>query len=186
MTYIDDHIDQLDIPAALNVVSEERRRYAESFRSPQRQRECLAAYLLLQKALRLEYGIDEPVQFIRGQHGKPTLAGHHNIHFSLSHCRDAVACIVSNHPVGIDIERMGRYSTSLLDYTMNSVEKQQITASSNPDISFIRLWTMKEALLKLTGAGLTEDLQDVLRDTDQYCFNTSVFPTYICTTCEII
>ena len=112
------------------------------------------------------------------------LVDYPHIHFNLSHCRDAVACVVSDQPVGIDVECIDRYRTLLLNYTMNEQERELVTASPDPATAFIRLWTMKEALLKLTGQGITDNLHTVLENTEAYRFNTIIHPTYICTTCS--
>ena len=184
MTYIDDHIDQLDLAAALAAVDDERREYALRYKHERSQRQCLAAYLLLQRALKQEYGITGKLKMTYGPHGKPMLVDYPDIHFNLSHCRDAVACVVSDSPVGIDVECIDRYRTLLLDYTMNEQEREHVIASPDPATAFIRLWTMKEALLKLTGQGITDDLHTVLENTQVYQFNTIIHPTYICTTCS--
>ena len=181
MTYIDDQIQQLDLAAALAAVSPERRDYALRYRHELGQRQCVAAYLLLQRALLQEYGIDGHLQFAIGEHGKPSLVGHPDIHFNLSHCREAVACAVSDRPVGIDIESTRRYHPMLLDYTMSPDERRLIAQAPRPDEAFIRLWTMKEAVLKLTGEGISRDLHNVLTE-HHYHFYTTIHPTYICTT----
>lgn len=184
MVYIDDHIDQLDLAAALAAVDDQRREYALRFKHERSQRQCLAAYLLLQRALKLEYGITGELRLQYNEHGKPMLVDYPDIHFNLSHCRDAVACIVGGQPVGIDVECIDRYRPLLLDYTMNEHERAHIAASPEPATAFIRLWTMKEALLKLTGQGITNDLHTVLENTEAYRFDTIIHPTYICTTCR--
>ena len=185
MIYVDDHIDQLDVAAALAAVDDERREYALRYKHERSRRQCLAAYLLLQQALRLEYGITGALRLQYNEHGKPSLVDYRDIHFNLSHCRDAVACIVGDQPVGIDVECIDRYRPLLLDYTMNEQEREQIAASPHPATAFIRLWTMKEAVLKLTGQGITDDLHTVLADTEGYRFDTIIHPTYICTACTI-
>jgi 4'-phosphopantetheinyl transferase len=162
MVYIDEHIDDFDLQAALTEISDQRRLQALRFKFERGQRTCVLAYLLLKKALREEYGLTENPLFEYGPHGKPFIVGHPEIHFSLSHCREAVACAVSDRPVGIDVESVQRYRESLAQYTMNEQEQQQIAAAERPDVAFIRLWTMKEARLKLTGEGITNDLKSAL------------------------
>lgn len=184
MIYIDDHIDQLDVAAALAAVDAERREYALRYKHERSQRQCLAVYLLLQRALKQEYGITGELKLTYGPHGKPMLVDYPHIHFNLSHCRDAVACVVSDRPVGIDVECIDRYRTLLLNYTMNEQERELVNASPDPAAAFIRLWTMKEAMLKLTGQGITDNLHTVLENTEAYRFDTIIHPTYICTTCS--
>ena len=45
---------------------------------------------------------------------------------------------------------------------MSEAEKRQIAVADDPDAEFTLLWTKKEALLKLTGEGITDDLKTVL------------------------
>lgn len=186
MVYIDEHIDDFDLQAALAELSEQRRQQALRFRFEHGQRTCALAYLLLRRALREEFGIDEQPLFDYGEHGKPVLVGHPDIHFNLSHCREAVACVVSRHPVGIDVESVSHYKESVARYTMNDEELAMIEAAERPEAAFIRLWTMKEARLKLTGEGITDDLKTALADSSRYRFTTTerLTQNYIYTVCE--
>lgn len=187
MVYIDSHPQLLDLTEALAAVSAERRTYALRYRREEDQRLCLSAYLLLQRALREEYGLSEVPPFCIGEHGKPALEGYPDIHFNLSHCQEAVACVVSTHPVGIDIEMVDSYDEALLPTTMNEKEQQMILESSHPESTFIRFWTMKESLLKLTGEGITDNLPSVLSkleatgESQNISFQTTFHNRYIYT-----
>ena len=145
MIYIDRHIWDFDLPQALGQVSAWRRDYALRYRHELDQRLCVAAYRLLQRALQRQYGIEELPRFIPGEGGKPLLEGHPDIHFSLSHCREAVACALGDSPVGIDVETYDHYSEDVAAHVMNVDELQQITAADVPAVAFTRLWTMKES-----------------------------------------
>ena len=162
MIYINDNIDAFDVEAALPLLSDERREQTLRFRFERGRKTCAAAYLLLCEGLQKEYGIAEKPLFSYGPHGKPALRDYPDIHFNLSHCRDAVVCAISNRPVGIDVESVSHYKESVARYT-------QILHADRPDVMFTRLWTMKEAVLKLSGEGLRDNLKEVLADVD--CLN---------------
>ena len=187
MVYIDEHISDFNLQQALQQVSPQRREQALRFKFEQGQRTCVLAYLLLMRALRQEYGLSEMPLFEYGEHGKPRLAGHPEIHFNLSHCREAVACVVGNKPVGIDVESVRQYKDSLARYTMNDEELTMIARANRPDVAFIRLWTMKEALLKLTGEGITDNMKTALAGSHRYRFTTveQLDKNYIYTVCEL-
>lgn len=139
-----------------------RREQALRFRHLQGQRECVLSYLELCRGLRDEYGILSPPDFAYDSHGKPTLVGLPYIHFSISHCAEAVGCLLADMPCGLDIERVRPLRPSLVRYTMNEEEQRQIYADHSPDLAFIRLWTQKEAVLKLKGTGIAGGLKESL------------------------
>ena len=186
MVYVEEHVNEFDLQAGLRKISEQRREQALRFKHELGQRTCVLAYLLLKRALLREYGITENPLFEYGENGKPILAFHPEIHFNLSHCREAVACVVSDRPVGIDVESVREYKESLAAYTMNEQELASIVSAERPDVAFIRLWTMKEARLKLTGEGISNDIKNVLDDRDRWTFTTveRLERNYIYTLCE--
>lgn len=186
MVYIDDHIYDFDFDAALAEISQQRREQALAFRHEQGQRTCVLAYLLLKRALHEEFGLCENPLFEYGEHGKPRIVGRPDIWFNLSHCREAVACVVGRRPVGIDVESVRSYHEDVARYTMSDDEMARILKAERPDVAFIRLWTMKEARLKLTGEGITDNLKTTLNDCDRYLFTTveRTDKNYIYTVCE--
>ena len=183
MIYIDDHIDDFDLQEALATVSQQRRDYALRYRQERDQRLCIAVYRLLQRALMLEYGIDETPVFTYDSMGKPLLQGHPDIHFSLSHCREAVAVAVNDYPIGIDIETTGHYSPEVARRVMNDDEMREIEASAQPEVAFTRLWTMKESYYKLTGDDNGGDTAHLLANASRYSFDTVVDPHFVLTLC---
>lgn len=173
-----------DLQAALSAVSEQRRKQALRYRFERDQRLSVAAYRLLQHALLTEYGIELPPTLDYDTNGKPLLAERPDVHFSLSHCREAVACVVSDQPVGIDIETFDHYDEVVARRVMNDEEVREILASATPAITFTRLWTMKESLYKLTGDDAGDDIPQLLINREQYNFNTILLPHCACTVCR--
>ena len=141
---VDDHINDY-LPEQIALWTAElplwRREKVEAIRHDAGRRQSLLAYRLLCQGLREEYGITEPPTFLYGEHGKPFLhAPHSALHFSLSHCRTAVACIIDERPCGIDIESTGRkVSDSLIHYSMNNEEQAKIAHSIDKSRTFLRL-----------------------------------------------
>ena len=159
----------------LKDMPEWRREKVLRIKNPSQQRESAMAYKLLQEMLSEHYGIREPLAFDIGEHGKPSLAGHEDIHFNLSHCRRAVACVVDSHPVGVDIECLGRYKRPVAEHTMSEKELSEI-AEGDADLVFTVLWTKKEALMKLIGTGISDDKKTILDTYD----GKVVFDTIVC------
>lgn len=180
---VSEAIWDFDLEAALKEISEQRREQALKFKHEQGQRLCVLAYQLLKQGLREEYGITDNPVFEYNEHGKPSIAGHPDIFFNLSHCKEAAVCAISHHPVGVDVESMRAFKESLVHYTMNDNEISEINASAHPAAAFIRLWTMKEATMKLVGTGISNDMKTII-DPTKYKYTTVEGQRYIYTVCE--
>lgn len=189
MIYLNDNIESLDLPAALCQVSPQRAAYAQHYRQELDQRLSLAVYLLLMKGLEKEYGITELPDLLFGPQGKPTLKGHPDIHFNLSHCSRAALCVISDQPVGCDVECVpDELDMDLCHYCFNDEEIASIVGSNHPTQTFTSLWTRKEAFLKFTGEGLTHNLPSLFSGSqvDSTSFHTFLAPdkSYVYTVCK--
>jgi len=165
MLRVKGHIEEYDeerVAALVSRLPEWRREKALSFKHLSGRRECALAYQLLADTLREEYGMDSPPPFAYNVHGKPFLGNRPDIHFSLSHCRTAVACLVADSPCGVDVECIRNAKPSLVRYCMNEEEAELIFRSANPDMTFTELWTRKEAVFKLFGTGINSGIKDIL------------------------
>ena len=180
---LSEDIWEFDLEAALSEISEQRREQALKFKYELGKRLCVLAYQLLKKGLREEYGIAENPAFEYNEHGKPSIVGHPEIFFNMSHCKYAAVCAISDKPVGIDVESIREYKEGLVNYTMNDEEIREIESAENPASAFIRLWTMKEATMKLIGTGISNDMKTVL-DIYKYKYTTVDRQRYIYTVCE--
>ena len=161
--YINTHPEALNINAALGRVSPQRRDAALRYLHESDRKLSLAVFLLLQEALEKEYGITQPPELSFGPHGKPFLRDYPHIHFNLSHCSCAALCVVSDAPVGCDVETVQKtLDMDLCSHCCSPQELREILSSAHPELAFCALWTRKEAFLKWTGEGLTDRLPDLL------------------------
>lgn len=160
--FLSEEIWDFDLAAALGEISEQRREQALRFKFEQGQRLCVLVYQLLKRGLREVYGIEENPIFEYNEHGKPSIVGHPEIFFNLSHCKEAAICAISDQPIGVDVESVRSFNDSLVRYTMNDDEIQQIESSEDRAVAFIQFWTKKEAALKLKGTGICNDMKQVL------------------------
>jgi 4'-phosphopantetheinyl transferase len=183
--YISEEIWEFDLEAGLKDISEQRREQALKFKFEQGQRLCVLAYQLLKEGLQKEYGITDNPIFEYNEHGKPSIVGHPEIYFNLSHCKEAAICVISDKPIGVDVESLREFKDSLVNYTMNDEEKAEMASWSNPASTFIRLWTMKEATSKLIGTGITNDVKSLI-DTTKYKYTTVERQRYTYTICSFI
>ena len=174
------------VQAMLPLVSEQRREQALQFKHAFGQYACLKSYLMLQDLLREHYGIEGDLFFSYNEHGKPMLKEVSNIHFSISHCKEAIAVAVADRPVGIDVETLRMPSEALAEKVMDKGEKLRFDISDTPEDFFTALWTAKEAVMKCRGTGIVmEELPEILykvRD-EMIIETTRPYPNIVCTLC---
>lgn len=104
-------------------------------------------------------------RFVAGQDGKPELdpALASPLRFNVSRGRGLVAAAVAHrHDVGVDVEG-GRRAKDFTDVASRffTPEESALVRQEAPDggrDAFLRLWTLKEAVIKATGEGLRRPL----------------------------
>ena len=161
----------------LQLLPPQRSKKAMTYRFIADRKRCVKAYMLLWEGLRREYGVTEAPIFAFGEHEKPFLAEHRDVHFSLSHTGNAVLCALDREPVGADIEMIQTRGTERLISVFSDAEQEEIRRAECPEIRFTALWTRKESFLKLTGDGLvgTRTLRKIpTKDTESVHFETVV------------
>lgn len=125
--------------------------------------QCALAYLLLIYALREEGVFSEMPEFGYGEHNKPYLKNYPGWYFNISHCKEAVCCVLSREEVGVDIEEVKGYKEGLAEYVSNDKELKSLHESEDPAEDFYMLWTRKEAVFKLLGSGIeTKEIKNIL------------------------
>ena len=86
------------------------------------------------------------------------------LHFNVSHSGDnGMLAISPDHQVGIDIEEINQrfQFDAIIESTFSADEQAAIsTAAKNVEArAFFEIWTLKEAIIKATGVGLSANLQ---------------------------
>lgn len=175
-----------EVARLLPLVSTQRREQALRYQHVFGQYCCLKSYQMLCELL-AEWGrihqlpVNEQPIFLYNEYGAPYIEGGPS--FSISHCKAGIAVAISENPIGIDIESIRTFKPDLMCKTMNEDEQQRILKSTRPDVEFIRLWTQKEALLKLQGTGIVSDLHRVLDHSEEVTWKeiAHAMTSYICT-----
>ncbi len=134
-----------------------------------RQQQFLASRVAAKDAIRQwwsrHYGTEElphPSLFViaHDEAGRPYLLGSDDVqmpHISLAHTAEGAVAIVSEVPVGIDLESAGHDVGPILpDFaTASEIEVlEELTALSPDSNAALRLWCAKEAVAKALGTGL--------------------------------
>jgi phosphopantetheinyl transferase len=145
------------------LLADEDHQRAERFRRARDRHNFVLGRTIIHHLVR-PMGVSLPSAFSLGRHGKPFLPGCPS--YNLSHSGSWVACAISRSAlIGIDVETFEHLQDyrDLLAITTHPAERQSIDQAA-PDRQlalFKRCWTRKEAVLKATGQGLSDDLGSI-------------------------
>lgn len=108
---------------------------------------------LLSELFRRETGQEMP-EILVSEWGKPYFSGS-PWHFSISHTRRRVFCVLSKCNVGIDAEELDRpIRLALADKILSPFEREQFDRAGEKARALLTFWVLKEAAAKLAGTGL--------------------------------
>lgn len=125
---------------------------------PDKRAASLMAGLLLEYALwhmTGERGLSAQVR--ETEQGKPVLPDGRGPWFSLSHSGNYALCVVSERPVGADVQKIVSVSSRLVRRVCTEEERTWMESARTEEERrrcFFRLWTLKESYLKAMGEGL--------------------------------
>lgn len=117
-------------------------------------------------------------QIACGPYGKPYLRDYPNAHFNISHSGQYVACAVADWSVGIDVQVIGAYRPDVAVRVCSEGELAKIETSDNLATEFTKLWTQKEAYLKMLGCGIAGGIRE-LPTGDETRIKTSLLPNAV-------
>ena len=150
--------DPKEHPEVLFGLEEKRIERIQRTRQEKERKQSLGAGILLKKCLEERGCSVSDIQY--GEHEKPEVDG---CFFNISHSNEMVVCAIADAPVGCDIEKKGRYRDGVAERFFTELENSylnQFEGERKRD-EFLRLWTMKESYLKMTGEGLQLSLDRI-------------------------
>ena len=150
-------------------VSPERQQKARRYKFPKGKALSLGAALALDKLLQRRGLRERDQRYLEGKHGKPSLADHPEIHFSISHSSHFVACAMADCEIGIDIQHLVKVNEPLMRRVLSDEELGMVMALHGEErqMLFARLWALKEAYLKAVGTGITDDFPSFSLENDR-------------------
>jgi 4'-phosphopantetheinyl transferase len=102
------------------------------------------------------------VELSFSEQGKPFIKDRDDLYFNLSHSGQLAACVLSDRPVGIDIEGRQTFKESLIrrvfaQEDLALAKRAEREKELSLDKICTLLWTVKESVMKYFGKGLSMD-----------------------------
>ncbi len=163
-----DALSEKDVVPLLPLLDDDERARMVRFVHARNRIEFAAAHGLTRLALGQALSVPPAsLSFVEGANGKPSARRDGwpaPVSFNLSHANGMVGMAVlarPDVPVGFDLERFDRrIDLDIADRYFRPEEVRWLTSlpvGERPQ-GFLRLWTLKEALIKATGEGLSREL----------------------------
>ena len=157
-------IDRAPEPEGLATLDDDELARAGRLRFERDRRRFVGRRAFLRRILGGYLGVEPAsIRYRRTANGKPALVDAHPLAFSTSHSDGlAIVAVVTQGEVGVDIERVRPMPDALAMarrfFTAREYEHLRSVPASTRSDAFLRLWTAKEAHVKLLGRGLSMPL----------------------------
>lgn len=160
------NIDEKTFNKLLTLLPYNEKQRILNFKNKKSAANSLVAALLVRFALKKVFGLSfDEIKIIRPLNQKPYIADIQNVHFNISHSDEFVVCIVSDKPVGIDVQKIKPVPFSVINRVCSEAETKKISSDSD----FIKLWTKKEAVVKKKGTGILDVEIKYCTETEETC-----------------
>lgn len=170
----------------LSFVSKERQEKILRFNFDKDKTISLFTELLIRNEISKQIDILYPdIMFAYNEYGKPYLLNFMDYHFSVSHSGNCIAFVDNTVPIGIDVEKLSNPNLKIAERFFTSNEVSFIQKNKDPVEAFYRIWTSKEAYVKMLGMGLNKPFKsfDVLNDLSCCHLVTERLPEFMLTVC---
>jgi len=186
---IDDTIKQNTLNYLLTFVSKEKKEQINRYYFNVDKKLSLYADLIVRVIACKTFGLtNKDIDFFKSEYGKPNLNNYLNFHFNVSHTRNAIAVVVSDSQVGVDIEKIREAEFKIVNrfFTQPEIEFIDNTVAESKKRFYI-VWTKKEAYIKYIGKGLYIPLNsfNVFDETISKKMQTIVKDNYVISICGI-
>lgn len=102
-----------------------------------------------------------------------------DIDFSIAHSGNIVGCALSTKgTIGLDIEKIQVINIDNFKHILNLEDQHFLSKSNNINKDFFKIWTIKEAVSKADGRGLSMDVKDIIIGQKQVTCLTNTWPIY--------
>lgn len=150
-------------------ISPERRERIARMKFPRKKTIALVTELLIRDEISKAVGADRTkIEFSYNEYGKPALKGA-DYFFSVSHSGDFIAFSGgADSEVGVDIQIADHADYRIAERFFTPEEYAAICAAPLSEREFFRIWTLKEAYVKMLGTGMATPFNSFSVLTDDF------------------
>ena len=170
-------------------VSVQRQKRINAYRFERDRISSLVTALMNRMIISKHTGLAEySLNFQTNKFGKPYLTNLKKYEFSISHSDRQSVFTDYKSSVGIDIEMLSnniKEYKSIYENNFTINEIMHINQSLNPFKEFIKIWTFKEAYVKMIGTGLSTPLSsfDVIKKSSDFKILTTEYKRAVISVC---
>jgi len=156
---------------ALRQFAADEKEELESFTNLRRQREYVTSRLMLKEIAREQWDCSV-FSVEKDELGQPFgVSDSRKYYVSIAHSNEKVFCGIAEHvPIGIDLEPADREPSEKLRRRILHPDEAELLT----DLQTIRLWTIKEAFIKLRGQGLRLNMNQVYVQEQEEAFTVEI------------
>lgn len=169
----------------LNYVSEQRKKRVMDYHFDIDKKLSLYGELIIKMGVNIiKKGSIKDIIFSYNDFGKPYLSTE-GIYFNLSHTRNYVLCAISTKTeVGVDVEKIDIPPYEIMPRFYHKNEIDYVSSEQeNKSTHFYKVWTKKEAYLKMLGTGLHDYMSQINSLNCPFQITTYKEDEYICSVC---
>lgn len=185
--YFDQPLPDDKWQAYLHLLPENIQQKITRYRKWEDQHRALFGKILLLKGLK-DFGLEdfklEDLEYNRLQ--KPILPG--NLQFNIAHAGAVIICGFStNGEIGVDVEPIRPIQLEDYEFIFDAQTFSGLRQARDQEGAFFEAWTIREAILKAEGSGLTEDAKKikyqngkaVFKETDWWVYPIGMVGNYV-------
>lgn len=149
------------VPQLLNYLNEAELNRARKYHFEKDANQFIICRSLLKFVLAYHTGLAVTKILIKvDANKKPYVISNKNTCFNVSHAQDFAVIAISNQSVGIDLEYLNKNFdfSEILPTVFSDLEIKSILNADHKTRKFYNFWTRKEAIVKATGQGISDDL----------------------------
>jgi 4'-phosphopantetheinyl transferase len=152
------------VPELFEYLNETEQQRAQKYHFEKDTNRFIICRVLLKFILAHHTGINiYEINIEKDENKKPFLSNDKSLCFNISHAEDFAIIVVSHEAVGIDIEYKNiKFNFSeILPFSFSNLEIEAVLNATDKTNTFYKFWTRKEAIVKATGKGISDNLPQI-------------------------